>query len=106
MKFQYLIPQTVFGIGKIFCQHTGKFSRLFTHGKDCRIIVQKSDPDTTMLLYPGLFFASKTLLVIKCKILLIQICLEKRTVLIQLAHRMIQLLLDITALFIYRKIDA
>ena len=73
IKFQRLIPQTIFGIGNIFCQHTSKFSCLLIHGKYCLIIVQKSYLDTPMFFHPGLFFACKTLFIIKCKILLIQI---------------------------------
>ena len=59
IKFQCLISQTIFGIGGIFRQHTGKFSSLFIHGKDCRIIVQKSYLDTSMLFHPDLFFTCK-----------------------------------------------
>ena len=59
-----------------------------------------------MLLQPCLFFASKTLAVIKRKILLIQICPEERTVLLQLTHSPVQLRLDIAALFVYHKIYA
>ena len=51
-KFQFLITQTVFCIRDIFCQHTVKFSSLFIHGKDCRIIVQKTDPNTAMFFQP------------------------------------------------------
>ena len=80
IKFQLLIPQAIFGIGNILCQHTSKFSCLFIHGKYCLIIVQKSYLDTPMFFHPGLFFARKTLFIIKCKILLIQICLKERTI--------------------------
>ena len=71
IKFQRLICQTVFGIRDIFYQHTRKFSSCFIHGKDCRLIVQKSYLNVTMFFHPGFFSACKTLIIIKRKILLI-----------------------------------
>ena len=106
VKFQCLISQTVYGISNIFRQRTGKLSSLFIHGKSRWIIVQKSDPDAAMLIQPCLFCACKTLAVIKRKIFLIQICLKKRTVVLQLAHSPVQLRLDIAAFFVYYKIYA
>ena len=83
-----------------------KKAQLECHGKDCRIIVQKSYLDTSMLFHPDLFFTCKYLNIIKRKILLIQICFKKRTILIKLTHSIVQLRLDIAAFFIYCKIYA
>lgn len=58
-----------------------------------------------MLIDPVLFFSRQYRLYVKRKVLLVQIRQKERIILLELAHALIQFLLDVCPIFVYYKIN-
>ena len=100
-----LISQTVLRVLHVVIQHAALFPRDWIHHADARLILQIADADRAMLIDPVFFFSRQYRLCVKRKVLLVQIRQKERIILLELAHALIQFLLDVCPIFVYYKIN-